>query len=58
MALFFHVFCVTLINRRIACSGIHQLVLPFVILANMLGSMLRGTNQLHMFFVLLPNEVH
>ncbi len=52
MALYFHVFCATLTNGRIACSVIHQFDWPFVILAN------RRSNQLCLSFVILPNEMH
>ncbi len=57
MTLYFHVFCVKLTNRRVACSGMQQLVWPFVLLSNR-RSMLSGTYQLHLSFVILPNEVH
>ncbi len=57
MALYFHVFCTTFTNGRIACSVMHQLDWPFVILANY-RSMLSATKQLRLSFVILPNEVH
>ncbi len=52
MTLYFHVFCVILINR-----GMYHLDLPFVLFANK-NRMLSGTYQLHLSFAFLPNSVH
>ncbi len=57
MSLYFHVFCTTLTNGRIACCVMHQLDWPFAVLANR-RSMLSATNKLRLSFVVLPNEVH
>ncbi len=56
MTLYFHVFCTTLTNGRIAWSVMHQLDWPFVVLVNR-RSMLSITNQLRLSFVVLPNGV-